>query len=45
MDELSDLSRSSSVAIENESSHKTEGNSDSNAQVENSSAKAEIAKV
>ena len=45
MDELSDLSRSSSVAIENESSHKTEGNSDSNAQVESSSAKAEIAKV
>ena len=45
MDELSDLSRSSSVAIENESSHKTEGNSDANAQVDSSSAKAEIAKV
>ena len=46
MDELSDLSRSSSMAIENESSSQTtEGNGESNSQVENSAAKAEIVKV
>ena len=47
MDELSDLSRSSSMAIENDSSssQKTDGISESNIQVENSAAKAEIAKV
>ena len=47
MDELSDLSRSSSMAIENDSSssQKTDENSESNIQVENSAAKAEIAKV
>merc|ERR1712165_59377 len=43
LDELSDLSSDPYAALENESSHKTEGNSDSNAQVESFSAKAEIA--
>merc|ERR1712088_92633 len=45
LDELSDLSSDPYDEIKNETSHKTEGNSDSNAQVDSSSAKAEIAKV
>ena len=45
MDELSDLSRSSSTAIENQSSQTTEGNGESSVQVENSTVKAEVAKV
>merc|ERR1712198_101368 len=40
MDELSDLSRSSSTAIENQSSQTTEGNGESSVQVENSTVKA-----
>ena len=45
MDELSDLSRSTSTAIENQSSQTAEGNGESRIQIENSSVKAEIAKV
>jgi len=45
MDELSDLSRSSSTAIENQSSQTTEGNGESSVQVENPTVKAEVAKV